>query len=429
MAELLELEFDRLTPEGAAAAPMPETAGGLAVAWGVLPGERVRVLPMRRQKGALLCRLVEVLRASPDRVAPREDHYLSCSPWQVMRYGVQAEAKRRVLEQLFPSVALERFVATETVWGYRNKMEFSFTECQGRLQLAFHERGHSQRRLPLPEGCLLAGPAMNAAALEVVAWLAARGIRSSAVKSLIVRGSRATGQVVVGLYVMDENFSSGELKLERSVGWTVYYSDPLSPASVETRLLERQGEDHLVERVAGVDLAWPLEGFFQNHAEVFSLAVEEIRRHIPETRRIAELYSGVGAIGLALRDKAEEILAVESNEAASAWAERNRCAAGAENYHPLTARAELCAEEILLPTDVVVVDPPRTGLHPRLVGALVRTKPSRIVYLSCNPANQARDAAMLGTVYRAVTLVGFDFYPQTPHLESLLVLDRAADVE
>ena len=429
MAELLELEFDRLTPEGMAAAPMPETGDRVALAWGVLPGERARVLPMRRQKGALLCRLVELLRASPERVAPREDHYLSCSPWQVTRYGAQVEAKRRVLENLFPSVTLERFVAAERVWGYRNKMEFSFTEHEGRLQLAFHERGHSQRRLPLPEGCQLAGPAMNAAALEAVTWLATRGIRASAVKSLIVRGSRATGRVMVGLYVMDDNFPAGELTLERSAGWAVYYSDPLSPASVETRLLDRRGADHLVERVAGVDLAWPLEGFFQNHAEVFELAVDEIRRRIPETARIVELYSGVGAIGLALCDKAEEILAVESNQAASAWAERNRHAAGAENYHPRAARAELCAEEILLPSDVVVVDPPRTGLHPRLVEALARVRPRRIVYLSCNPANQARDAAMLGAIYRAVTLVGFDFYPQTPHLESLLVLERAAEAE
>ncbi len=426
MAESLELEFDRLTPDGMGSAPMPEAAGRVALAWGVLPGERARVLPIRRQKGALLCRLVEVLRESPDRVAPREDHYLSCSPWQVMRYDAQIEAKRRVLEELFPSMPLERFAAAETVWGYRNKMEFSFTEREGRLQLAFHERGHSLRKLPLPEGCQLASAAMNAAALEVVAWLEKRGISSSTLKSLIVRGSRASGQVIIGLYVMDENFPAAELGLERSAGWAVYYSDPLSPASVETRLLGRRGADHLVERVAGLDLAWPLEGFFQNHVEVFSLAVEEIRRHVPETGRIVELYSGVGTIGLLLRDKAEEILAVESNEAAAAWAERNRREARAENYHPRAARAELCAEEFLLPSDVVVVDPPRAGLHPRLVEALVRARPRRIIYLSCNPANQTRDAAMLGATYRPLALVGFDFYPQTPHVESLLVLERMA---
>ena len=73
---------------------------------------------------------------------------------------------------------------------------------------------------------------------------------------------------------------------------------------------------------------------------------------------------------------------------------------------------------------MVVVDPPRTGLHPKLVAALARIRPRRIVYLSCNPANQARDIGLLGAAYRPVALTGFDFYPQTPHIESLVVLER-----
>jgi tRNA/tmRNA/rRNA uracil-C5-methylase (TrmA/RlmC/RlmD family) len=157
---------------------------------------------------------------------------------------------------------------------------------------------------------------------------------------------------------------------------------------------------------------------------VFSRAVDQIRRHVPETGRIVELYSGVGSIGLALRDRAGEILAVESNPAAIEWAERNRQRMGAGNYHPRAARVEDCAEELVAETDVVVADPPRTGLHPKLVAALARKRPRRIIYLSCNPANQARDIGLLGKAYRVAELAGFDFYPQTPHIESLVVLER-----
>lgn len=424
MSDPLELEFDRLTPQGMAAGTMP--SGRTALVWGVLPGERARVWPLRRQKGALVCRLEEVLRAGPDRVPPREAHYLSCSPWQVMNEAAQVRAKRRILEELFNGVPLSAFVAAETTWAYRNKLEFTFTEDEGRLRLAFHERGSPFRKVPLPEGCLLASDAMNAAALEAVERLAERGVSLNVLKSLVVRGSAATGQAILGLYVKDENFAACDLALERSAGLAVFYSNPLSPASVATKTLLTHGAQQLTERVAGLDLAFPLEGFFQNHVEVFSRAVEEIRRHVPPTERIVELYSGVGSIGLALRDRAAEILAVESNPAAIEWAESNRRSIGAENYHPRAARVEDCARELITETDVVVADPPRSGLHPKLISALVRRRPRRIVYLSCNPANQARDIGLLRPAYRPVSLTAFDFYPQTPHIESLAVLDRVA---
>jgi 23S rRNA (uracil1939-C5)-methyltransferase len=424
MTEPLELVFDRLTPQGLAAADLPEPSSRTALAWGVLPGERARVFPLRRQKGTLFCRVDRILDPSPDRVPPREPHYLSCSPWQVMNYPAQVRAKRAILEQLFPEVPLAKFLEAETVWGYRNKLEFSFTEDEGRLRLAFHERGSALRKVPLPEGCRLACEAMNAAALEVVERLAERGIGAVALKTLVVRGSTATGEVIAGLYVMDEHFAACDLALERSAGFSVIYSDPLSPASVATKVLFQRGAQQLTERVLGLDLAFPLEGFFQNHAEVFPLAVEEIRCHTPQCGRLVELYSGVGSIGLALADRAREILAIESSETAVAFAEENRRRAGVENYHPKVARAESCAEELLAGADVVVVDPPRAGLHPKLVAALGRIRPPRILYLSCNPANQAHDVALLRPVYRPVSLTGFDFYPQTPHLESLVVLDR-----
>jgi 23S rRNA (uracil1939-C5)-methyltransferase len=424
MTELFDLDFDRFSPTGMAVAARP-ASGRPVFAWGVLPGERARVAPVRRKNGNLLCRAEEILLPSPDRIPPQEPHYLSCSPWQVMRYPAQVKWKRRILESFFPALPLDRFVEAETVWGYRNKMEFSFIEDGNSLRLAFHERASAWRKMALTEGCHLASDAMNEAALEVVEQLGARGLRAASLKSLIVRGSAATGETLVALYVTDPSFSGFDLRLARSSGLAIFYSDPLSPASVATKPLFRRGSQQFTERVAGLELACPLDGFFQNHAEVFSRAVEEIRRQVPPSGFLLELYSGVGSIGLALGDRAKEIIAIESSEASVAFAEINRKRAGAENYRPVWARAETCAEHLLGDADIVVVDPPRSGLPAKLVGALARTPPSRIIYLSCNPETQARDVALLGAGFRLVALTGFDFYPQTPHLESLIVLDRA----
>ncbi|HVB34804.1 MAG TPA: RsmD family RNA methyltransferase [Patescibacteria group bacterium] len=425
MSETIELEFDRFTPTGMAASATTDARGRTALAWGVFPGERARVAPIRVQQGNLLCRVEEILAASPNRIPPREGHYLSCSPWQTMHYAAQVRWKRQILESLFPHVPLGRFVPAETIWGYRNKLEFNFTEDGGRLHLAFHERASRHRKLALPEGCRLAGETMNAAALEMVEHLNARGIGASSLKSLVVRGGAATGEVLIALYVMEERLADLNFQPERSAGLAIIYSDPLSPASVPTKILARRGPQQFTARVGGLELACPLEGFFQNHAEVFACAIAEIRRYVPPAARVLELYSGVGSIGLALCDLAGEIIAVESNQASVAFAERNRRSVGAENYRPVWAQTESCAEQLLDETDVVLMDPPRSGLPARLVAALARTRPGRIIYLACNPVTQSRDIALLGSGYRPVALAGFDFYPQTPHMESLVVLDRA----
>lgn len=429
--ESLEIEFDRITPQGMAAGPLPAPAQRLAVAWDALPGERALVLPLRRQHGVLLCGVEQILGSSPDRIPPREQHYLSCSPWQAMNYPAQLAWKRKILEDLFPGVGLEFLAEAQTRWAYRNKMEFSFTEEAGRLQLAFHQRGSSRRKVALPAGCALASEAMNQAALEILARLAERAVPSQALKSLIVRGSRASSAVLLGLYVMDPDLAERmtpdwlhDPPLSSSAGLSVFFSDPLSPASVPTRLLFRAGAQHLVERIAGIDLAFPLEGFFQNHAEVFERAVEEIRRNVPHCRRVVELYCGVGSIGLALSSQANEIVAIEENPLAVEFARRNRDRLGAASYQPREGKAQDVEKDLLASADVLVVDPPRSGLHPKLISAIVHARPPRILYLSCNPSNQARDIAMLVPAYRLVSLAAFDFYPQTPHVESLAVLDR-----
>jgi 23S rRNA (uracil1939-C5)-methyltransferase len=430
--EPLEIEFDTMTPLGLAAGPLPPPAQRIALAWGALPGERASVFPLRRRKGALLCRVEEILKASPDRVPAREPHYLSCSPWQVMSYPAQLDAKRKILGELFPGVAPAPFVHAETVWGYRNKLEFSFTTDDGRLQLAFHQRGSPFRKVVLPDGCALAPDSMNRAAIELLDRLAARGVAERDLKSLVVRGSRTTGEALLGLYVSDEALAARiaapewllDPPLAHSAGLAVFYSDPLSPASVATRLLLRSGRQELTERVAGVDLSFPLEGFFQNHAEVFERAVAAIASQVPAGEQLVELYSGVGSIGLALAGSAREIVAFEENPAAVEFALLNRDHLGAANYLPRAGRAQDVEDELLAGAGVLVVDPPRSGLHPKLVGGIARARPARLIYLSCNPANQARDLALLGPAYRLASLTGFDFYPQTPHLESLAVLDR-----
>jgi 23S rRNA (uracil1939-C5)-methyltransferase len=117
------------------------------------------------------------------------------------------------------------------------------------------------------------------------------------------------------------------------------------------------------------------------------------------------------------------VAGVEVNSSSRDWALSNADRNGIRNYTAVQAQAERLDSRMLKGAGVVVVDPPRAGLHARVIDDLLEAAPARIIYLSCNPATQVRDVMMLSGSYRAAGVTGFDFYPGTLHLESLVVLD------
>lgn len=423
------VQFERFDASGMAEGVLLGSGSRTVRACGVLPGEQARVRILRRKRGVLLAEPEEILAASPERVTPREAHYLSCSPWQVIAYHAQVAAKRRILEGLFSQAAgreirVAAFHPSAQRFGYRNKLEFSFTEQEGALRLAFFARFGPFRKVALENGCALGSDAMNVAAQEVLARLRDARVPPTKLKSLVVRQSRSSGDVVAVLFVRGEEIPAINFSLGHSAGFVLAASHPESPASVITKILQQQGKLELEEEVAGVRVAYPFDGFFQNHVTLFETALGRMREHIPEGGLVVELYAGAGVIGLALCDRAAKIVAVESHPPSVEYARRNAARLRARHYEVREGAAERVSPDLLRSADVLLLDPPRTGLHPKLVNKILEAGPPRMVYLSCNPLNQARDCALLGESYELVALEGFDFYPQTPHLEALAVLDR-----
>jgi tRNA/tmRNA/rRNA uracil-C5-methylase (TrmA/RlmC/RlmD family) len=141
---------------------------------------------------------------------------------------------------------------------------------------------------------------------------------------------------------------------------------------------------------------------------------------------VADLYGGVGAIALHLADAAERVTCVESMAESARLAAHNAGANGCDNVDVVTADVlTFLREQPAGRYDVMVADPPRTGLGPEVCRELLRLGPRRLVYVSCNPLTQLEDARALAEVYRLVRLTGYDMFPQTPHLESLAVFVRA----
>jgi 23S rRNA (uracil1939-C5)-methyltransferase len=426
MTKELTLEFRKIVGEGKA---LGRHDGKVVFAYGVLPGETARVRVTMEKRNFMEAELIEVLTPSPRRIAPKENHYLSCSPWQIMDYPLQAETKKGLVEDLLyqttkETIRLDKFYEAGTLFGYRTKIEYSFTTDNGKLAFAFHKRGNYRDMYPLPEGCALMSDTTNAIALKILAALNMAGLTTSDLKTLIFREAKNTGERLAVLFLKRKDIALPEFRLEGLNGFITAYSNPLSPMSSADEIISAWGNDFVTEKVCGTSLSYGFDCFFQNNMELFEEALKEIRAASFPCGKIIDLYSGVGAIGLALRDMGEKIYAVESVPNSVKYARLNAALNKAENFEILCSMMEKADAALLQGADILVLDPPRAGLHQKVVKNIMELLPKKIIYLSCNPITQGRDAAFFLEKYNLVRSAAFDFYPNTPHMETLLVFER-----
>ncbi len=422
----LTVEFKKIVGEGKA---LGRSDGKVVFCYGVLPNETARVRTTVEKRNFMEAELIEVLTPSPRRVAPAEDHYLSCSPWQVMDYEFQCETKKGLIEDLLyqttkETIRLDKFYTASKAFGYRTKIEYSFTGPAGHLSFAFHKRGNFREMYLLPGGCALISPEANAAALEILAMINSLNLSTSDVKTLIIREAKKPGSRVAVLYLKRQDIVLPDMKSPRLNGFVAAYSNPLSPMSQVDAILSAWGDDFVTEELLGGKFSYGFDCFFQNNMELFEEALKEIRGAAFKCGKLVDLYSGVGVIGLTLRDLADKVYAVESSANSAKYAALNASANGAANFEMVCSLSEKTADDLFDGTDILVLDPPRAGLHNKVIKRIMEILPKRIIYLSCNPITQGRDAAFFLEKYKIIRSAGFDFYPNTPHAETLLVFEK-----
>ena len=411
--------------------------GRKAFVWGGLPKELVTIRVTKKKSHFVEGIVTEIIEKSPERITPKDENsYLSTSPWQIMPMSSEQSYKALLIEEAFllHNITLPEKIkvfSDDVEFNYRNKVEFSWfgdktdDDEKKTLDLAFFKRGGKGK--VIVDGTSLAHPSINKLAIEIRDLLREKPIVARQLKTLLIRSDQH-GNAVWQLYIKDriENLiSDDEAKLLSAKGGEIIYSDPKSPASRITKRLEKFGDTTLSDTILGVAFNYACEGFFQVNIPVYEKALSDMKAWINCNEKLLtlDLYSGVGTIGLTIGG--DDVTLVEINEHAVAEMQRNITKLNRPNAKAILAPSEKSLEYI---TDeqIVIVDPPRAGLHADVTNRLLETAPPRIIYLSCNPVTQARDVSLLQEKYEIVHHQGYNFFPRTPHIEHLVVLDKKA---
>jgi 23S rRNA (uracil1939-C5)-methyltransferase len=417
-----------------------------------LPGETVlaRVTKVKRSHAEALA--VEVVQPGPQRVEAPCAHYPACGGcrFQDLAYEAQVTAKEMQVADALRRLAglaeppLEPIVPAESIFHYRNKMEYSFAQLVDGPTLGLHKAGRWDEVLEI-EKCWLTSDLGNAIRNTVRDW--AREERLVAydqaegggyLRHLVVREGRNTGQALVQLVTAPGERFEREHFVEvlrrfpevRSIHWSIN-DTPAEVTNLPTELL--WGEDAIEEQIGGLRFRVRPNAFLQTNTQMaerlYELAIDAAELTGDQT--IWDLYCGIGTIGLAMASRALTVWGVEVSEESVACALENADLNGITNAAFYAGNVGEVVEELRdrsgVP-DVVVVDPPRAGLAGKALRRLGRIGAARIVYVSCNPTTLAGDVRQLREQwgYELDRVTPVDMFPHTPHVECVARLTRVA---
>jgi 23S rRNA (uracil1939-C5)-methyltransferase len=418
MNDLPEVKIEKLVHGGQGLGDLPD--GRKVFVWNALPGEKVAVRIIKQKRSYCEAVAEEIIVASSERIQADEPNYLATSPWQIMSFEAENQYKSDIVRELFrhEKLTLPDFGETEHAgeqWHYRNKMEYSFWGDDDGLHLALHQRGSHGKQIVT--GSKLAMPSVDQAANAIRAQLNDMPVRAGDLKTIIVRSTQA-GKTAASLFVKPQSFDRLELPAGLQ-GLRIYHSNPKSPASVPTKLLHEVGNVRLEDRLLGQSFVYDVDSFFQVNIPVFEQALTRIRQHCNEPN-VTDMYAGVGSIGLSVAKQSVELVELDAASAGMARINLKRSAIPGVVTEADTANAI----QSIVSDKAVIFDPPRAGLHRKVVDRVLEVKPLTVIYLSCNPATQARDLALLGQAYDIDNFEVFNFFPRTPHIETLAVLKK-----
>lgn len=415
-----------------------------------LPGQRIRFSVNKIRKGKCEGRILEVLEPSPLETAPDCPHFSDCGgcTYRNLPYGEQLKLKETQVRELLDSVCsdycFEGIKSSPLQEGYRNKMEFSFgdEEKDGPLALGMHKRG-SFYDIVTVDKCRIVHSDFQKILTCILEFSRNTGLpfyhklsHQGYFRHLLVRRAVKTREILIDL-VTSTQFTPDlspmteallKLPLEGKIAGILHTSnDSLADVIQNDHTDILYGQDYFYEELLGLKFKISPFSFFQTNSLGAEILYETARSYIGETKDkvIFDLYSGTGTIAQILAPVAKHVTGVEIVEEAVEAARENAALNGLDNCTFLAGDVLKVIDELTEKPDLIVLDPPRDGIHPKALDKIIRFGVDHMVYISCKPTSLVRDLEILqARGYRVDKACAVDLFPGTVHVETVCLLSN-----
>ena len=457
-----DVEITGIAHKGKAVGRAP--SGEVIFVEGGVPGDRADVLGLRKKKGVWQGIVQEITKPSSQRQEPFCQHFEDCGgcKWQHFAYAGQIEHKEKSVSDAMRRIAgltdteIRPILPAPQTTAYRNKMEYSFSakrwiteaeieqggEIDGRYALGLHRPGAFDKIVDL-EKCWLQAEPGNAIRNAVKAFAIEQGWsfydareQTGWLRALVLRNNEE-GQWMLTLVAserraddIDALFSHLQANFPAIISYNFMLNAKKNDSLQDLEAEHWSGDEYLRITLGEVSYDLGPKSFFQTNTRqaqnLYDLVIEfaDLQGH----ENVYDLYCGIGSIGLYLAEQAGRVVGIDIVEEAISDAKKNAA------RHPDRPMEFFAGDvkDILKPEftkkygapDLVITDPPRAGMHEDVINYLLEVRPPRIVYVSCNPATQARDCARLAEVYDIPVVQPVDMFPHTSHVESIARLNR-----
>jgi 23S rRNA (uracil1939-C5)-methyltransferase len=429
---------------------------------GAVPGDVVDATALEKRKGMYITKATSFSTLSPERTEPFCSHFGLCGgcKWQHMAYEAQLRYKSKRVKDAFqrigeldPSI-IQPIIGAPFQQYYRNKLEFTASDrrwltdeemrSDAILQkdgIGFHLPGAFDKVLDI-DHCYLQADPSNAIRLFIKQLSVTHqwpffNLRSKAgfIRNVIVRNNLA-GEAVIVLVVGEANEDWIKVLVDTLAAQfpqviSIYscINTKVNDSIHDLTAKHEYGSESLIEQLDHVRFHIGPKSFFQtNSLQAASLyALTKKLAALEPGDHVYDLYCGVGSLGIYMADSCKQVVGIELIAEAIADAGKNAALNNMMNTKFVVGQVEMLLDPGFIQQygrpDVIITDPPRAGMHPDVIRHLLAAAPRRIVYVSCNPATQARDLKMLGDSYAVITAIPVDMFPHTHHIECVALLE------
>ena len=432
-----------------------------------VPGDVVDIQVYKKKKNYMEGRILRMVKPSEERLEPFCSHFGVCGGcrWQPLPYERQLEAKRRqVYDQLvrighLEVPKIEPTLPSEHTRYYRNKLEFTTSNKRWilpgedpealsdaeRCGLGFHVGKFFDKVLDIDKCYLQADPS-NDIRLFVKRYALEHGLEfydlranTGYLRNIIIRTTSSGDVMLIVVFAADDPQTRGPM-LDAIAGHfpqitSLYYviNTKLNDSIADQQCLLWKGDDAIYETMEGLTFKIGPKSFYQTNTEQAFRLYKVAREFaaLSGSQTVYDLYTGTGTIAQFVSSMAAKVIGIEYVPEAIADARENARNNGISNCEFFAGDMK----DILTPSfvrqhgrpDVIILDPPRAGIHPRVAEVILETAPDRMVYVSCNPASQARDLAIFASGYKITRVQPVDMFPHTQHVENVCALERRCD--